>query len=452
MAQQDYFSGAGSKYGQLAGSLLSSQRKRKKKDIIKLLALSGVSELLGQKGLQLKQEVADAIANLTEDNKIGTISRQYQWQEAEQGRARYKNYTENPTLAIQEYAKELYNKDPGIDKWGITFNDRGKLTGDAKNIDEMIWQQKLKDSENYHIDLGNDPLASEPTFASFNQVYVNEHRAALQRIKDDPTKKGAIRNFISKKFPKRYNGLITELDAALEEQKTRVKFQEQVRPIRIKEGRGFTKEEAKEKVVSLYSEKLSEKTTQEILTMIENKKGVLGITENDILGMALSTQVLNRDNLDPVTKEVTTATQLYNAGFKRKYDLKEIPIASDELHKTYKDGLSDYLDINVFKVDPLTSKVNNYLNIIEDPKSPVSLVKIAKANLREMGKDSNMDAIIRSNLAAFVDPLRLLEINETIRVEKEAENSRYTTLEEYFAYITAQQKAILDSLYEEEEE
>ena len=69
-----------------------------------------------------------------------------------------------------------------------------------------------------------------------------------------------------------------------------------------------------------------------------------------------------------------------------------------------------------------------------------------------MGKDSNMDAIIRSNLAAFVDPLRLLEINETIRVEKEAENSRYTTLEEYFAYITAQQKAILDSLYEEEEE
>ena len=456
MAQQDYFSKIGGQYGQLAGSILSDKRRRKKKGAFTALVVQTFIETLGAKNRQLAQGLKDSIDNLTEDNKIGTISRQYQWQEEAEGRAKYKNYLKNPKLAIQEYAKKLYNEDPGIDKHGITFNDRGKLTGDAKVIDEMLWQQKLKDSENHHISLGDDPLTNEPTFASYNQAYVNEHRSALQRIKDDPTKKGAIRNLINKKFPKRYNGLITELDVALEDSKNEVKFQEQVRPVRVKAERAFTIEEAKNKVVSLYGNKLSEETTQEILDMLNNKKGILGVTENDILGMAISTQVLNRDNLDSVTKEVAVATQLYDAGFKRKYpDLTELPPSSKEapkLFKTYTDGLSDYLDINVFKVDPLTSKVNNYLNIIEDPKSPIELVNIAKASLRDMGKDSNMDAIIRGNLGAFADPLRLAEINQTIDAEKENDNPRYTTLEEYFAYITAQQKTILDSLYEQQEE
>ena len=61
MAQQDYFSKIGGQYGQLAGSILSDKRRRKKKDAFTALAVGAFVETLGAKNRQLQQGLADFI-------------------------------------------------------------------------------------------------------------------------------------------------------------------------------------------------------------------------------------------------------------------------------------------------------------------------------------------------------------------------------------------------------
>ena len=46
MAQKDYLSQVGGQFGSLAGSILSSRRRRKKKDAITALAISAFVETL----------------------------------------------------------------------------------------------------------------------------------------------------------------------------------------------------------------------------------------------------------------------------------------------------------------------------------------------------------------------------------------------------------------------
>jgi len=136
VAQQDYFSGAGSKYGQLAGSLLSSQRKRKKKDIVKLLALSGISELLGQKGLQLKADVANTMAEVTDQYTDIFENNKDIWKANDGKRAAlasYENEYSRDTYLNNE-AIRLFNEDPELQaQYGANPWSR------VKNLEPMHW-------------------------------------------------------------------------------------------------------------------------------------------------------------------------------------------------------------------------------------------------------------------------------------------------------------------------
>ena len=336
MAQQDYFSGAGSKFGQLAGSILSSKRKRKKKDAFTAIAVSAFLETLGAKGQQLKQGLTDALTNLKEDFTLETLSRQYQYEDEKENRKLYKNYEANPEREIEKYAIELYNDDPDIYKHGVSFSNRGKLIGEVKTIDESIWQKKLRDAGKFFENLKNNPLVIKPTFIDYNRPDQNSYKAAFRRIKDDPTKEGALRNLASKAFPKRFDRRIAELDLAVEEQQIKVKAQEDTQKEfdpTIKDEVAYDKTQAVKYIMDKYSEVLDLNTLQEITSTIKNKKGDLGFTENDILSIAISTQILNKDNLGIVQKEVENATLLYNAHYKRKNE--EIPLKDDTKFKVY---------------------------------------------------------------------------------------------------------------------
>lgn len=453
MAQQNYLSKAGGQFGSLAGSILSDRRRRKKKDAITALAISAFVETLGAKNKQLDQELEDSIKDVNENFTIGNLSRQYQWEEEKEARGLYKDYLDNPERTVNNYAIQLYDDDPNIQGMDINFRTRGKLTGEAKVIEEELWQSKKQKAKEYLESLADNPLTAKPTFQAFNQVYYNEHKAAIRRLKDDPSKQGAIRSWINKNFPEKYDARIAELDVALEEQRKKVAQQEQ-RPVKVKEEKVYTKGEAIARVQEVYKDKLSDDTQLEIMSIINNRKSDLGFTENEILSAAISTQILNESYLGPVEAEIKKATDIFNAGYARSNrkdngDLGDIPTPNDDTYQAYSDELSDYLDINVFKIDPITAQTNRLLRIISNPNSTEAAIEIASANLREMGKDSNFNSIINYTLGGWADPVRREIILNDINAEKLDPNPRFTNQTEWVMWTISNQKALLDSVYEE---
>ena len=210
MAQQDYFSGAGSKYGQLAGSLLSSQRKRKKKDIVKLLALSGISELLGQKGLQLKADVANTMAEV-QDNSADIFENNKDIWKANDGKradlAAYENEYSRDSYLNNE-AIRLFNEDTELQaQYGANPWSRVKKFGaDALADDEYESAVKVKDEYRRLAEMNVKSYRDKPeigkfkTWTQFNAKAKQEFKAAMNAVKDDPTKKGAIRAWVNEKW------------------------------------------------------------------------------------------------------------------------------------------------------------------------------------------------------------------------------------------------------------
>jgi hypothetical protein len=210
VAQQDYFSETGSKYGQLAGSLLSSRRKRKKKDIVKLLALSGISELLGQKGLQLKADVANTMTEVTDQYTDIFENNKDIWKANDGKRAAlasYENEYSRDTYLNNE-AIRLFNEDPELQaQYGANPWSRVKKFGaDALADDEYQLAMNVKDKYRKLAELNVLSYKDKPeigkfkTFTQFNAKAKKEFKAALTAVKDDPTKKGAIRAWFNEKW------------------------------------------------------------------------------------------------------------------------------------------------------------------------------------------------------------------------------------------------------------
>ena len=65
MAQEDYISG--SQFGQVAGSLLASKRKRDKKDFRKALLATAIFEGFGALQKNQKQKIVDGVNDIKEN-------------------------------------------------------------------------------------------------------------------------------------------------------------------------------------------------------------------------------------------------------------------------------------------------------------------------------------------------------------------------------------------------
>ena len=209
MAQQDYFSGAGSKFGQLAGSILSSKRRRKKRDAITALALSAFVETLGAKNQQLQQGLTDAVADVNDNYSDIFQNNKDIWEANDEKRAALRLYEDE--YSREDYLKneaiKLFNSDKElIDLYGSNAWSRVKNFGEgALPADEY---QAAQDLFNDYKELAEDniktykdnPETSFRTFTQFNALAKQEYKAALDAVKNDPTKKGAIRAWWNKRW------------------------------------------------------------------------------------------------------------------------------------------------------------------------------------------------------------------------------------------------------------
>ena len=202
MAQEDYLSG--SAFGQVAGSLLASRRKRDKKEFRRALLASAIFEGFGAAQRQQKQSVVDAANDVKENYTNIFNDNEELYQNQSVNRAKYQSYLNDKNQYVTETAKELFNNDPGIQK-ELGFNAFNKL-----NTNDLIPESynkavevfnAYKEKAEYDVkQLGLNPAVNVSTFTRFNEKATKAYKDALAEVKDDPTKKGLIRAAFNKIF------------------------------------------------------------------------------------------------------------------------------------------------------------------------------------------------------------------------------------------------------------
>ena len=213
----DYLSG--SEFGQVAGALLSRRDKQDKKQATKALVVSAILETFGQLQRNQKQGVVDSINDLTENYTLETASREAEYNSdlAKENRERLRLYEQNQEQAIQEVAREFYNKDNIISSRNMTYDMRGKISDlNTKKLDDAFFNKKIEDAKEFFFQIQDNPLYSTSNFIDYNKVYHDEYKSALNFIKDDPTKKSLLMAAIGKIFPKKFDATRADLDNALD--------------------------------------------------------------------------------------------------------------------------------------------------------------------------------------------------------------------------------------------
>jgi hypothetical protein len=406
-----------------------------------------LQESLGTLQRNQKQGVIDSINDLQENYTIETASREAEYNSdlAKENRNRLRLYEQNPQKAITELAREFYNNDDIISGRNMTFEMRGKIADpDVKKLDTVFYNKKLEDAKNFFEQIQDNPMYSTSNFLQYNKVYHDEYKSALNVIKDDPTKKSLFSAAVSKIFPKRFDATKADLDNAFDNAENKRKEQEtSVKNITQNE-RLYTKEEALDYVVNNFSEnvQVSDKLFSQILNDVNKKPNDLKISENEIFGIALSRQVLNPDNLNIVQKEVNSAIQLFNASYTRKYG--DIPAEGSENYQDYLDAKNDYLDINVFKVDPTTSQINRLLNELENVEEGSQQEKALLNQLNKYTVDEQTESILRTTLVQIIDVESRRIIEADISQENQLDTPRFTNLNEWFAFTVKAQKDAVD--------
>ena len=210
MAQQDYFSKIGGQYGQLAGSILSDKRRRKKKDAFTALAVGAFVETLGAKNRQLQQGLADSIEEIKDNYADIFQNNKDIWDENATKRADLRLYEKEYSRDsyLNDQAIKLFNEDEELrDMYGSNAWSRVKNFGEgALPADEYKAAQDLFDDykklaeDNIKTYSDNPEIGKFRTYTQFNALAKKEYKAALEAVKNDPTKKGAIRSWFNKRF------------------------------------------------------------------------------------------------------------------------------------------------------------------------------------------------------------------------------------------------------------
>ena len=200
MAIEDYFKGSSQAYGQVAGSLLAGRRKKDKKEAKRALIASTVMATFGALQNQQKQTIIDNSNDVRE--KYGEIFNQNKQEfESYSGeRDRLKQYKDKGNNYLNEQAAARVNSTDKAIEMGVSFENRANEPAEVRaelmkvfNVQKNALKAELEALE-------KDPRAISKTYSSFNQRAMDEYKAALSLVEDDPTKKGLIRAAWNKAF------------------------------------------------------------------------------------------------------------------------------------------------------------------------------------------------------------------------------------------------------------
>ena len=202
MAQEDYLSG--SKFGQVAGSLLGSKRKRDRKDFRRALLATAIFEGFGALQKQQKQSIIDGANDVKEKYTDIFTNNEEIFNLKRQDRANYQLYKDDRETYLHSKAVEAFNRDPNIQReLGLNaFSSVNQETLDPDSYDKAlkIYEAFRVKAENDIKAKGEDPAVYTSTFTKFNEKAMNAYRSALAEVEDDPTKKSLLKQGFNKIF------------------------------------------------------------------------------------------------------------------------------------------------------------------------------------------------------------------------------------------------------------
>tara|TARA_R100000700_G_scaffold10422_1_gene15142 strand:- start:5918 stop:7696 length:1779 start_codon:yes stop_codon:yes gene_type:complete len=207
---------SGSPFGQVAGSLLSQKNRRNRKQRNQALILAALFEAFGVRQKQQFEtkkeninELNDQYGDIIEINKAN-----YNDPSAVKERNLYKQWLNEDTRnsAINAKAIDYFNSMPAlaeqfgpnayaaVQQLSLTTNDaniQGKFAEDMALAKEYAKQYFT----NIETDeTGQYKVIKTPNIVEFNADVKRAYKAALNEVKNDPTKKGVLRELFVKTF------------------------------------------------------------------------------------------------------------------------------------------------------------------------------------------------------------------------------------------------------------
>lgn len=445
----DYLSG--SQFGQVAGTLLGRKRSANKRQVRNAILANILFSTFGNLQKRQATELNDAINELKDDYKLASTGRAAVFNSDlnKKNRELVNLYNQDEEKAIQSLAKELYNEDDIITSRGFNYSMRGKIIDEeAKAIDEQFYQSKLKLAEEKLKEMKDNPLLNSSSFVEYNQVYHNEYKSALKTIKDDPTKKSLLKAAADRIFPNLFSSERADLDNVLSnasEETTNLREQQEAREVFEGSKKTMSNDEAAAYVQENFvqNESISDETSNKVLEKIYSNKSSLGYSENDLIALALTEKVLNPENLNAVQKEILKATELHDTGYLQRFGSIPTPENKVEYLK-YMDSKTDYLDINVYKLDPESSQLRRIIKGLGNAKPDTDEYRYYQKRLKDLTEDKDFTRLLTLTLSEVMDPTKRLVIDEEIKLEKDKENPRYIDIATYFQYKLSEGKDLID--------
>ena len=192
----DYLSG--SEFGQVAGALLARRDKQDKKQAKRALLASAVLEGLGALQRNQKQGVIDSINETNE--KYADVFKINEEEYTNFNRKEVDEYIKSPTNFLNRKAIEKFNTSDFAINNGITYQNRNDESKEIqKGILETIDNYKKEIKQEYDI-LKDNPMYTAKNFIEYNKKAKEEYLAAINLIKDDPTRKNLVKAAFNKIF------------------------------------------------------------------------------------------------------------------------------------------------------------------------------------------------------------------------------------------------------------
>ena len=207
---------SGSPFGQVAGSLLSQKNRRNRKQRNQALILAALFEAFGVRQKQQFEtkkeninELNDQYGDIIEINKAN-----YNDPSAVKERKLYKQWLneDSRNSAINAKAIDYYNSIPSISE---QFGPNAYATVQQLSLTTNNFEFKTKFAEDMALskeyakqyftnietdETGQYKVIKTPNIVEFNADVKRAYKAALNEVKNDPTKKGVLRELFVKTF------------------------------------------------------------------------------------------------------------------------------------------------------------------------------------------------------------------------------------------------------------
>tara|TARA_B100001094_G_C18178228_1_gene799230 strand:- start:1053 stop:2966 length:1914 start_codon:yes stop_codon:yes gene_type:complete len=182
---------SGSQFGNVAGALLARKRKVDKDQARKAIFASAIFETIG--ALQRKQQT-----NLNTD--IENINTQFQdifvnnREEWDGSKVNRQAIEEADRIGEEAYLNKRVNEniDYLLEGFGVSWDQKNNQSEEVQNKMMAIYNKQRKREKEILDLLKQNPVNTYNSFSQYNKAAKNEYLAALNAVKDDPTRKGLL--------------------------------------------------------------------------------------------------------------------------------------------------------------------------------------------------------------------------------------------------------------------